>query len=101
MKTPIERAEHEEFAKRLEAWNTRQDKRLSELEDAVRLLEAQTAAIEKLAINMEHMAKEQKDQGERLKTLESRDGEMWRTVCSYAITAVIGALLGQFFTRLH
>ena len=38
--------------------------------------------------------KEQEKQGKRLEALESRDGDMWRTVVGYIITAVIGIVLG-------
>ena len=40
------------------------------------------------------MVKEQEQQGKRLTALESRDGEMWRKVVTYAITAVVGILVG-------
>ena len=32
--------------------------------------------------------------------LESRDGEMWRKVSGYIITAVIGIVIGFIFTQL-
>ncbi len=51
-------------------------------------------AVNKLATNMENMVEEQKKQGERLQAIESRDGEMWRKVVSYAVTAVIGVVIG-------
>ena len=49
---------------------------------------------------MENMAKEQSRQGKRLEVLESRDGEMWRKVVGYAVTAVLGIVIGFAFTRL-
>lgn len=98
--TPIARAEHEEFRKRLEEENARQDKRISLLEDSVRQTGALTAAVERLATNMENMAKEQDKQGKRLEALENRDGEMWRKVVGYVVTAVIGILLGFIFTQI-
>ena len=48
----ITRAEHEEFRRRLEEENARQDKRISLLEDSVRQTGALTAAVERLATNM-------------------------------------------------
>ena len=47
-----------------------------------------------------HMAKEQEKQGKRLETLEKRDGEMWRKVVGYIITAVIGVVVGFVFTQI-
>ena len=46
------------------------------------------------------MAKEQKKQGEQLESLKARDGERWRTVTAYVITAVIGILIGFVFKQL-
>lgn len=99
MDTPITRAEHEEFKRRLEEENARQDKRIALLEDSVRQTGVLTASVERLATNMEHMAKEQERQGKRLETLEGRDGEMWRKVVAYIATAVAGIVIGFIFTQ--
>lgn len=91
MDDAVSRAEHNEFAKRIEEANRRQDKRLEALENTMGLLHTLTASVEKLAMSMERMMEEQKKQGSRLETLESRDGEMWRSAISHIATAVIGA----------
>lgn len=90
----ITRAEHEEFRRRLEEENRRQDKRIELLEDNMRELNQLTASVGKLASSVESMVKEQEKQGRRLETLESRDGEMWRKVVGYAVTAVVGIIVG-------
>lgn len=100
MDTPITRAEHEEFRRRLEEENHRQDKRISLLEENVREMGLLTTSVEKLAVSMESMVKEQEKQGKRLETLEARDGEMWRKVVGYVVTAVIGIVLGFVFTQI-
>ncbi len=100
MDTPISRAEHEEFRKRIEDENQRQNKRIELLETNVRETSALTASVEKLALSMENMAKEQEKQGQRLEALESRDGEMWRKVVGYVITAVISVTVGFVFSRI-
>lgn len=100
MDDAITRAEHEEFRKRLEEQNQRQDKRISLLEESVRRIGALTTSVEKLALSMESMAKEQERQGERMEVLEGRDGEMWRKVVGYIATAVIGIVLGFVFTQI-
>lgn len=100
MDDAITRAEHEEFRKRLEEQNQRQDKRISLLEESVRQIGALTTSVEKLALSMESMAKEQERQGERMEALEGRDGEMWRKVVGYIATAVIGIVLGFVFTQI-
>ncbi len=100
MDTPITRAEHEEFRRRLAEENGRQDKRIELLEENTKRLEVLNNSIEKLAVNMECMLKEQMEQGQRLEILESRDGEMWRKVMSYAITAVVSMVIGYIFKQI-
>ena len=46
------------------------------------------------------MAETQKEQGEKLEKLESRDGEMWRKVTGYIITAIIGIVIGFVFQQI-
>ncbi len=103
----ITRAEHEEFARRMEAENqrledenNRQNRRLEVLEENVREMSTIATSVEKLATNMEGMLKEQEKQGKRLETLESRDGEMWRKVTSYVITCLAGAVLALVLTHI-
>jgi len=98
--TPITRAEHEEFRKRLEEENKRQDRRIELLEENVREMSSLTTSVEKLATSMESMVKEQEKQGKRLEVLEGRDGEMWRKVVGYVVTAVAGIVLGFLFTQI-
>lgn len=100
MDNPITRAEHEEFRRRMEEENKRQDKRISLLEASTEKLHSLNTSIEKLAANMESMLKEQLRQGKRLEVLENRDGEMWRKVVSHIITVSIGLIVGYVFTRI-
>lgn len=91
---------HEEFSKRIEEENSRQNHRLQALENAVQQIAGITSAVERLATNMEHMAKEQQAQGERLQSLESKDGDMWRKIVSYSITAIISIIFGFIASRI-
>ena len=100
MDIPITRAEHEEFRKRLEEENKRQDRRIELLEENVREMSTLTTSVEKLATSIESMVKEQEKQGKRLEVLEGRDGEMWRKVVGYVVTAVVGIVLGFLFTQI-
>lgn len=100
MDTPITRAEHEEFRRRLEEENKRQDRRIELLEEGIRQNGALATSVEKLAVNMQNMLKEQEQQGNRLEALESRDGEMWRKVVTYVITAVIGIAIGYITKQI-
>ena len=100
MDGPITRAEHEEFRRRLEEENRRQDKRLELLETSVQKIGALTTSVEKLALSIESMVKEQERQGSRLEMLESRDGEMWRKVVWYVVAAVAGILVGALSKQI-
>lgn len=100
MDTPITRAEHEEFRRRLEEENQRQDKRLGLLETSVQQIGTLAMSVEKLALSVEQMVKEQERQGKRLETLEGRDGEMWRKVLGYACTAVVSILVGYIASKV-
>lgn len=99
MDEPISRAEHEEFSRRMEDWNRRQDKRLELLEENVREIGTLTASVEKLALSVQSMVKEQERQGRRLETLEGRDGAKWRKLMGYIFSSLaagtVGFLLAQ------
>lgn len=100
MDDAITRAEHEEFRKRLEEQNQRQNKRLDILEANVIEMGQLTTTVAKLAVSMDSLIKNQGQQDERLKALEGRDGEMWRKVAGYIVTTVVGVVLGFIFTRI-
>lgn len=89
----ITRQEHEEFAKRMAEADRRQDARIKELEDLTKQVSSLTISINKMTINIEGMVTEMKVQGARLDKLEGRDGEKWRTVSSYILTALVGAVV--------
>ena len=100
MDTPITRAEHEEFRRRMEDENKRQDARLAALEHSVKEIQSLANSVASLAGSMERMTKEQEKQGKRLESLEQRDGEMWRKVVGYAVTAAVGIVLGFLFRQI-
>lgn len=100
MDAPITRAEHEEFVRRMDEANHRQSKRIEIVEKEVKQIGELTTSIEKLALSMENMVKEQVSQGKRLEELENRDGERWRKVTGYLITAIVGIVIGFIFKQI-
>ena len=100
MDTPIIRAEYEEFKTRLEQGHTLQNERIEALENDVREIKTLTANVERLALSMENMMREQEKQGRRLEKLENRDGEMWRKAIGYVITAIISITIGFIFSKI-
>lgn len=100
MDSPITRAEHEEFCKRVDAENNRQNQRIKLLEEQTKQVTELALSVRELALSVKQMAETQKEQGEKLEQLESRDGEMWRKVTSYIITTIIGIVIGFVFQQI-
>lgn len=100
MDEAITRAEHEEFSRRMEDWNRRQDKRLELLEENVREIGTLTASVEKLALSVQSMVKEQERQGQRLETLEGRDGAKWRKLMGYIASALVAGVVGFLLAQI-
>ena len=98
--TPISRAEHEEFARRIDAQEKRQDRRLELLEENVREIGALTVSVQKLAQSLQSMVKEQEQQGRRLQALESRDGEKWRKLMGYIATALTSGAVTLLLSQI-
>ena len=88
----IGRYEHDEFVKRMEEEHARQNKRISNLEVAFETQNKLALSVEKMAINMESMLKEQQKQGERLEELEKVPVKNWNVVKSSILSAIGGAL---------
>lgn len=85
---------HNEFAKRIDEENDRQNHRLSELEKNFANVNALAISTEKLAVNMETMAKEIARQGAKLNDLELKPAKRWDLVITTLISAVVGTLIG-------
>lgn len=100
MDTSITRAEHLEFAKRMEDEHKRVNKRIELLEEQTKQITDIAISVRELAQGIKQMAETQKEQGEKLEKLESRDGEMWRKVMGYIITAIIGIVIGFVFQQI-
>ena len=100
MEDYITRAEHGEFARRLEADNRRQDRRIENLEEAQKETNALVTSVEKLALSVQQMCRELESQGKRLTALEGRDGELWRKVVGCVVTGLVGAVLGFVCSKI-
>jgi len=96
----IGRQEHEEYVKRMEQEHKGINARIKDLEASVEKIVDLTIAVNNMANSIEAMVKEQKRQGEQIEAIESRDGERWRSVSSYVITAIIGIVIGFVFKQL-
>lgn len=90
MGDPITREEHEEFSRRIEEEDHRQNRRIDLLEKSVEQFNTLASAVRKLACNMESMLKEQEQQGERLEKLEGLREENWKRWAGYGATFLLG-----------
>ena len=107
MDNPVTHRELEAFKELMESENNRlaeeddrQNHRLDILEASMQEMSKISANTERLAVNMGNMLEVQKQQGERLKTLEARDGEKWRKAMAYIGTAILGAVLAIVFAKI-
>lgn len=100
MDSPITRAEHEEFRRRMEEEHNRQNKRIELLEERTKQFTDIAISVKELALSVKQMAETQKSQGEKLEKLEERDGEMWRKVVGYIVTAIVGIVIGFVFKQI-
>ena len=93
----VTKAVHEEFARRIDEENDRQNKRLSILEQGQTQINELVSTVKVLAVNMENMAKEQVKQGAKLEEIEGKPAKRWETIISCIITALVTAGVMYFF----
>lgn len=100
MNTPITRAEHEEFVKRMEEEHRRQNRRIELTEESIRQISSIAISVEKLATNMESMLKEQERQGGRIDAMERASGDTWHRIKDKALDTGVGLVFGAFVTGI-
>lgn len=89
----ISRAEHDEFVKRMDDEHKRMNNRIVILEKSGYEMQALINNVGKMAVNMEHMIDEQRNQSERLERLEKLPLNNWNIVKNGVYNA-IGASIG-------
>lgn len=83
-----------EATKRIDDENRRQNERIAGLETNYQIVNQLSIHMERLATNMEAMAKELARQGTKLNDLEMKPAKRWDLVISTLISGIIGALVG-------
>lgn len=68
--------------------------RMDEQEEQGKSLSSLALSVQKLALSMESMIEEQKNQGERLAKLEAEPGETWGRVKHKVLDTLVGAGAG-------
>lgn len=100
MDSPIVRAEHAEFVKRMEDEHKRIEARIKLLEEANVQNQELVASVGKMAVNMEFMVEEQRKQGLRLEALEKKPIKTYIHIKQTIITSVVSTLVGGAFGAL-
>lgn len=89
---------HDEFAKRIEAEEQRQNHRLNDLEATLHQLTDLTVAVKEMAVSMSAMKDTLEAQGKRLEEIEKEPAQNWKKAVWIVVAAAIGfgihALLG-------
>ena len=91
---------HNEFAKRIEDEENRQNHRLSDLETTVKQIHELTASVREMAANIGMMTKELSKQGERLEAIEKEPGQKWKQATWIVLSVIITAMATLALTRL-
>ncbi len=99
MENYVTRDEHQEFAKRIEDENSRQNKRLEIIECKQSQISELVVSVKVLATNVENIAKEINEQGVRLREIEGKPAKRWETVISCILTSLVTAAIAYFLTR--
>lgn len=100
MENFITRAEHNEFVKRMEEENKRQNNRITSAENSLEVCRELASSVECLAENMASMKEELIKQGNRLMTLEKKPGDRWETVLKTALTTIVSSLAAMVFAAI-
>ena len=95
----ITRFEVDERLKRVDDENNRQNHRIDKLENLTEQLSDMAASIKVMAVSLQGMQAEQKEQGERLKKIEEEPADKWnnlvKTIITVIATAVVTYLLAK------
>ena len=84
---------HNEFVKRIDAEDNRQNKRIEIIEAKQAQISELVASVQVLAVNVENIAKEINKQSQRLDEIEGIPKKRWETIVACIITGLLGAAI--------
>lgn len=99
MEEYITRPEYDERQKRLDDENRRQNHRLDKLEQISDQIADIAASVKVMAVTMQGMQTEQKEQGERLKKIEQEPADNWNKLIATAIAVLVTAAITWFISK--
>lgn len=74
--------------------------RMDDQEEQAGIIQNLVMSVQKLALTMEQMVKEQSKQGDRLKKLEDEPAERWNSAKKTAFTSIVSVVAGALATGL-
>ena len=92
MDTPITRAEHEEFKKRLDDENKRLSHRIDDLKSSLDKYIDLAVSVNTLANSLKALTDEVGKQNDRIDDLENKPAENWNTIIRSILTGVGSAI---------
>ena len=92
MDTPITRAEHEEFKKRLEAENKRLSRRIDDLKSTLDKYIGLAVSVNSLANSLKALTDEVRKQNDRIDELENKPAENWNAIIRSILTGIGSAI---------
>ena len=95
----VTKAVHDEFAKRVDEENNRQNKRIEIIEGKQSQISELVVSVKVLATNVENIAKEINEQSMRLKEIEGKPAKRWEQLIGYVISALVTAAIAYFLTK--
>lgn len=99
----ITRTEHDEFARRIDDENDRQNHRIASLEESIKEIHGLTVSVERMAVNMENMLAAIERQGTLIEKQNSRIDEIEREPAKdhkQIKMAIISAIIGSIVTAI-
>lgn len=106
-KTYITREVYGEFTRRIDDENTRQNRRISALEENIKEIHGLTVSVERMAVNMENMLAAIERQGNliekqngRIDNIEKEPGNNYKQIKMLIITTIVSAIVGGFASQL-
>ena len=74
--------------------------RMSDVEAQTKAINNLAISVEKLALSVSYMNDEQKNSIKRLEALESKPAKRWETIITCVITTIVGAVIGFLLSRI-
>ncbi len=91
---------HNEFVKRIDAEDSRQNKRIEIIEAKQAQISELVASVQVLAANVENIAKEINKQSQRLDEIEGIPKKRWETIIACIITGILSAVISAVISGM-